>query len=75
MKKTAVIDMNKCDPHKCNPEKGTCLVISACTHNILEQEEPFEPPILFSETMCVGCGDCVSACPLGAITISHGAFS
>jgi translation initiation factor RLI1 len=75
LKKSAVVDLNLCDPHKCNPENGKCIPAGACTHGIMEQEEPFEPPILLSETLCVGDGDCVKACPLKAVKISTGSFN
>lgn len=74
MRKHAIVDLDICDPHTCNPEAGICLALKACTHGILEQEEPFESPIILSQTMCVGCADCVTACPLGAIRISRGSY-
>ena len=72
MRKHAIIDLDRCDPHSCDPAGGICLALQACTHRILEQEAPFECPIILSQAMCVGCGDCVPACPLGAIRIMHG---
>jgi ATP-binding cassette subfamily E protein 1 len=72
MRKCAHIDFQICDPAKHDPEKGICTAAEACTHGLLEQEEPFEGPILMSASMCVGCGNCVTACPLGAIRVDRG---
>jgi len=72
MKKNAYVDLVKCDPLKCDPEQGICQAAKNCTHKILEQEDPFEPPMLLSEFMCVGCGDCIDDCPFHAIRIRSG---
>jgi ATP-binding cassette subfamily E protein 1 len=29
---------------------------------------PFEPPMVFQD-MCMGCWECIEACPLGAVSI------
>jgi len=72
LKKNAIIDLSKCEPGKCSPDKGKCLAAVDCKKKILEQEEKYEPPMLMSESMCTGCGDCVNSCPLNAIRISSG---
>lgn len=72
MRKFASIDFSVCNPKIHDCENGLCAAAYACGHRLLEQEEPFESPILLSATMCVGCGECVSACPLHAITVSRG---
>jgi translation initiation factor RLI1 len=66
------IDFDKCNPPACDSENGLCKATRACSHKLLEQEEPWEPPMLLSMKMCVGCGDCVTACPLSAIEIKNG---
>ena len=63
----AAIDYSKCNPRECNPENGLCRAIPACEHKVLKQlDDAFEPPMVFQH-LCMGCWDCVEACPLGAI--------
>ena len=69
--KYAHIDFNRCDPRKHDPERGKCPAVASCGKKLLEQEEDFDGPLLISATMCVGCGDCVRTCPLGAIRIEQ----
>ncbi len=69
-KRRAIIDYDKCVPDKCDPNGSVCAAAGACTHSIMEQEEPYEPPMIFHADMCQGCGDCSQVCPLDAITIA-----
>ncbi len=71
-KKTfALIDYEICNPKKCDPNKGICTSVSACTHNVIKQiDGAFEPPVIFQD-MCMGCWDCIEACPLDAIQIKQ----
>jgi Fe-S-cluster-containing hydrogenase component 2 len=66
------VDFSICIPSECDSKGGTCRASEECTKNLLEQEEPYEAPVLLSSKMCVGCSDCVRACPLGAIKIESG---
>ena len=68
-KEFSAIDYNICDPKKCNPEQGKCLAALACSHKVMKQiDGPFEPPVVFHE-LCMGCWDCIEACPLKAVYI------
>jgi len=71
-KKTfAMVDYERCDCRKCNPEKGVCAVVLVCTHKVIKQiDGVFESPIIFQD-MCMGCWDCIEACPLGAVKIKN----
>jgi Fe-S-cluster-containing hydrogenase component 2 len=68
-KKCVKINFTLCKPHDC--ENGMCVAVEACTKQLLEQEEPFEPPMLLT-LMCSGCGNCVRACPRDALEITTG---
>ena len=70
-KPKAVIKYDKCKPEKCSPDMGICSAVEVCTHDILKQEEIYESPMVFPAEMCQGCGDCVQACSLDAITICY----
>ncbi len=70
--KYAVVNYQACEPRKCNPKHGFCKAAQVCSHSILIQEEPGEPPMLLSARLCVGCGDCVRECPFKAISIQYG---
>ena len=72
MNKYANIDFEKCDPTRCDADHGVCQAARSCRHKLLEQEDPKDSPMLLSIRMCVGCGTCVPACPLGAIEIKSG---
>jgi formate hydrogenlyase subunit 6/NADH:ubiquinone oxidoreductase subunit I len=67
MQKSVEVNFYKCDPEKCDPKKGICQAAKACKHEILEQDEPFETPMHAARELCIGCLDCVKACPLRAI--------
>lgn len=66
-----MVDYERCNPGKCNPGKGVCAAVSACTHKVIKQiDGVFEPPIIFQD-MCMGCWECIKACPLDAIQMKH----
>lgn len=69
--KFARVDFSRCAPEKCNSGAGACMAMEFCSHGLLDQEEPFDTPMLLSVSMCVGCADCARACPLGAIQIER----
>ena len=70
-KSVALVDYKICSPNECNPDKGICAAVEACSKTVLEQiDGAFEAPIV-DQDMCLGCGDCVEACPLDAIQIKH----
>lgn len=59
-----VLDYSRCDPSHC--EGGTCAAAQVCERKVLRQEAPGEMPD-FYPNMCLGCTDCLDACPQGAI--------
>ena len=70
-KSFALVDYDKCSPKQCHPEEGRCAAVPACTHKVLKQiDGPFEQPMVFQD-MCMGCWDCIEACPLDAISAKH----
>ncbi len=71
-KKTfAVVDYEICNPKECNPDKGVCVAVKACSHKVIKQiDGVFEAPMIFQD-LCMGCWDCIEACPLDAIQIKQ----
>ncbi|MGC8490721.1 MAG: 4Fe-4S binding protein [Syntrophobacteraceae bacterium] len=66
-KSFAAVEYEKCDPNGCDPERGRCASASACPRKVMKQiDGPFEQPIVFQD-MCMGCWDCIEACPLHAV--------
>jgi translation initiation factor RLI1 len=69
-KSFVAIDYQRCYK-KCAPDKGLCPAVPACAHKVIKQlDGAFESPIIFQD-MCMGCWDCIEACPLDAIVIKH----
>ena len=71
-KKTfAAVNYQICNPEKCDPGKGICPAVPACEHKVLKQiDGAFEPPMIFQD-LCMGCWDCMEACPRNAIYIKQ----
>jgi translation initiation factor RLI1 len=64
-RKTALVDYNLCQPAKCE----ACSAAEVCNRRLLVQESPSTPP-LTDPSVCRGCGDCVRACPLKAVSMT-----
>ncbi len=65
----ALVDYEKCNPDKCN--EGVCVAAKACTHKVMKQiDGRHTPPVVFQD-MCLGCWDCIEACPLDAVHRKH----
>lgn len=66
-----MVDYASCDAHRCNPDKGICAAVLACSHKVIKQiDGAFEPPMIFYD-LCLGCWECIEACPLRAVRIMH----
>ncbi len=67
----AVINYDICNPNACDPKEGHCPAVAACSHKVIQQiDGPFESPMVFQD-MCMGCWDCMAACPLEAIAMKQ----
>ena len=70
-KSFATVDYKICDPEVCSAEEGICHSARACTHKVIKQIDGlFEQPMVFQD-MCLGCWDCIEACPLDAVSAMH----
>ena len=70
-KEFALVDYDICNPSTCDPKEGICAAARACTHKVLKQiDGRFEPPMVFQD-LCMGCWDCMEACPLDAVDRRH----
>jgi len=65
-KQTVVVDYQACQPEAC--EDGICQAALACEKKVLTQEAPYEMPDT-KANMCLGCSDCVQACPMHAVQV------
>ena len=64
-KPQAVVDPKACQPEKCGV--GPCAAARVCEKRALKQEAPYEIPYVHG--LCLGCAQCVLACPFGAIRL------
>ncbi len=60
------IDYKKCKPEKC----GVCFSMKVCPAKIWKQD-PGDYPYLV-RGFCKECGDCIEACPEGAVSFLEG---
>ena len=49
------------------PQNHPCPSVRVCPVGALSQEG-FNAPVVDADT-CIGCGECVFSCPMGALTI------
>ncbi|MFH2011443.1 MAG: 4Fe-4S binding protein [Pseudomonadota bacterium] len=70
-KSFATVNYDICSPGTCNPYEGRCTAVKACTHKVIKQiDGVFEQPMVFHD-MCMGCWDCIEACPLDAVYVKN----
>ena len=70
-KSFATVNYERCQPKACNPTEGRCTAATACTHKVIKQIDGlYEQPMVFQD-MCMGCWDCIDACPLKAVGSKH----
>jgi translation initiation factor RLI1 len=70
-KSFATVNYDICNPNTCDPAEGRCAAAAACTHKVMKQIDGlFEQPMIFQD-MCMGCWDCIEACPLKAVYTIH----
>lgn len=70
-KSFSLIDYEICEPKNCNPNEGICPAVAVCSHKVIKQlDGVFQSPMIFQD-MCMGCWDCIEACPLDAIKIKN----
>ena len=62
------LDLNALKCVHCDPDKAPCAL--ACKQDAFYKVT--ERVLAIDESKCNGCGDCVLACPYGAITIKNG---
>ena len=64
-KPVALVRFDRCHPRECGD--GRCAALLACTKKVLKQDGRGEMPYVLGP--CVGCGECVTACPFEAIEL------
>ena len=61
-----ILNYQACDPDYC--ENGICAAALVCERKVLKQEKPGELPDI-SPSLCLGCIDCIPACPREALQL------
>ncbi len=67
MTRIAVIDLDKCNPKKCNLECMRFCPRNRAGDKCVQEGESGKPVI--DESICIGCGICVKKCPFHALQI------
>ena len=61
-----ILNYQACDPTFC--ENVICQAAMVCERKVLRQEKPGELPDI-SPPLCLGCIDCITACPREALQL------